>query len=297
MDESTLDPWVEHWIRANPMFVTPMEDLSPELLGMARSQGGPPSVTIAEVTDDTVEGVPVRIYRDGPECSGLVVYFHGGAWAVGSIGLMDNIARQICKQAGAVVVSVEYRLAPEHPFPAGFLDCEAVTRWCLANAERFGVTPDRVAVAGESAGGNLATAVALVVPGLAGQVLVYPATDGPALAGSSWDDFDGLVLSRKSFAVVWEAYGGGADIDDDPRAVPMRAERLDDLPPALVLLGGCDTLRDEGRAYAAKMRDSGVEVEEVCFAGQPHGFVNFDFPAAADAFARIGVWLRDVFRG
>ena len=114
--------------------------------------------------------------------TGLVVYLHGGGFCIGSIGLMDNVARELAHCAGAAVVSVEYRLAPEHPFPAGLDDCEAVTRWALANTARFGVRRDHVAVAGESAGGNLATAVALRLrgdadPPLAGQVLIYPVTD------------------------------------------------------------------------------------------------------------------------
>jgi acetyl esterase len=166
----------------------------------------------------------------------------------------------------------------------------------LAPAERFDVSPRAVAVAGESAGGNLAAAVALKRmdagdASLAGQALIYPQLSGTATYPSAVE-FDGLVISRAMGAKFWEAYSGGRDLDDEPYAVPLSATRLDGLPPALVVLGGCDMLRDEGRAYAARLRDAGVDVDEVCYAGQPHGFVNFDFPAASLAFDHIGAWLR-----
>ena len=233
--------------------------------------------------------------------TGLVVYFHGGGHVLGSIGLMDNVARELAHGSGAVVVSVGYRLAPEDPYPAGLDDCELVTRWAFANAERFGVSSRAVAVAGESAGGNLAAAVALRLRDaddgdatLAGQVLVYPVLAGSVTYPSAVE-FDGLVISREVGAKYREAYSGGRDLDDDPYAFPLSATHLGGLPPALVVLAGCDMLRDEGRAYAIRLREEGVDVDEVCYAGQPHGFVNFDFPAAAVAFERIGTWLRDTF--
>jgi len=206
------------------------------------------------------------------------------------------VARELAHGAGAVVVSVGYRLAPEHPYPAGLDDCERVTRWALANADRFGVSPRAVAVAGESAGGNLAAAVALRLRdagdvSLAGQALVYPKVSGTTTFPSEVE-FDGLVISLAAGASYWAAYSGGRDLDADPYAVPLSAADLRGLPPALVMLGGCDMLRDEGRAYAARLREAGVDVDEVCYAGQPHGFVNFDFPIASVAFDRIGQWLR-----
>jgi acetyl esterase len=151
-------------------------------------------------------------------------------------------------------------------------------------------------VCGESAGGNLAAAVALRLRDagdtpLAGQVLIYPQVSGTVTYPSA-EEFDGLVISRVVGAKYWAAYSGGRDLDQDPFAVPMRAATLRGLPPALVVIGGCDMLRDEGRAYAARLRDEEVDVEEVCYAGQPHGFVNFDFPAAGLAFEHIGRWLR-----
>ncbi len=298
-DEGVLDPWVTEWFEANPERATPLEDLSPEVLALARGPVGMPparEIAIASVTDEEVHGVPVRIYQGEGTPTGIVVYFHGGGFVMGSIGIMDNVARELAHATGAVVVSVEYRLAPEHQYPEGLDDCETVTRWAYANASRFGVPSSSVVVCGESAGGNLAAALALRlreagdVP-LAGQVLIYPAIAG-IVRYPSRKEFDGLVINLRVSEKFWQAYSGGRDLDDDPFAVPLSAPTLAGLPPALVVLGGCDMLRDEGRAYAARMADDGVEVDEVCYPGQPHGFVNFDFPAAGLAFERIGTWVR-----
>jgi acetyl esterase len=302
-NEGVLDPRVATWLAENPMRATPLEVLDPEILELARGPFGMPparEIDIAHVIDEKVGDVPIRIYQADSDPTGLVVYFHGGGFVIGSIGIMDNVARELVDGSGAVVVSVEYRLAPENPYPAGLDDCEAVTRWAMANAARFNVPAHRIAVAGESAGGNLAAAVALRLrdageTSLAGQVLMYPGVAGP-LEHPSAVEFDGLIISRKAGEQFWAAYSGDANIDDDPYAAPLRAESLSGLPPALVVLGGCDMLRDEGREYAGRLRDDGVDVDEVCYPGQPHGFINFEFPAATEAFARIGTWLRSVLR-
>ena len=286
-DEGTLDPYVAEWLDANPMIKNPIEDFPPELRELARGDfGAPPTRAIASVEDSDVDGIPIRIYRGEEPPAGTVVYFHGGGHVIGSIGLMDNVARELAHATGAIVVSVGYRLAPEDPYPAGFDDCVAVTRW----AERFDLP---IVVCGESAGGNLAAAVALKLrDALAGQVLIYPATAG-GREQPSWREFDGIVLSLKSRDFYWTSYCGGQHLDDDPFAAPLSATDLRGLPPALVILGGSDMLRDEGRAYATRMRDEGgVDVEEICYPGQPHGFVNFGLPAAELAFTRIGEWVR-----
>ena len=299
-DEGILDPWVVEYFEANPALKTSFDSLEPEMLELARGPVGMPSDReIATVVDEEVDGIPIRIYRNEEPPTGVLVYFHGGGFCIGSIGLMDNVARELCHASGAVVISVGYRLAPEDPFPAGLDDCETVTRWAIANADRFDVPPTAVAIAGESAGGNLAAAVALRLrdsggPAIAGQVLIYPVTTRTQRFASR-DEFDGLVINHKASEVFDAAYGGGRDIDDDPYAAPLHAEHLRDLPPAIVVLGGCDMLRDEGRAYAARMSEDGVDVEEICYAGQPHGFVNFDFPAAALAHEVMGGWLRARF--
>jgi len=308
-NEGVLDPYVAEWLAANPMYNSPMEEIVPELLELARSPfGAPPTREIAEVRDEVIEqgpegsrlSVPVRVYRNDSEPTAVLLYFHGGGFILGSIGLMDNVARELCHHTGAIVVSVEYRLAPEHPYPAGLDDCVAATRWAHELAAELGagseVAAKPVFVSGESAGGNLSGAVALRlrdsdVP-LAGQILIYPATNGSSHESASFYEFDGLVVSRKAGQMYWAAYSGGRDLDADPYARLLSAD-VTGLPPALVVLAGCDVLRDDGRAYANLLREGEVEVEEVCYAGQPHGFVNFDLPAAGDAHAAIGTWLRD----
>ncbi|MGH8995668.1 MAG: alpha/beta hydrolase [Acidimicrobiales bacterium] len=301
-EEGVLDPWVAEWMAGNPVGASPLEDLSPEILELARGPVGMPSqrdTQIDLISDELVGNVPVRIYQPHGSATGVVVYFHGGGFVMGSIGIMDNVARALADASGAVVMSVGYRLAPEHPYPAGLDDCEAVTRWAVANAGRFGVAPRLVAVAGESAGGNLAAAVSLRARAagdvkLVGQVLIYPSVAGTEVFPSR-HEFDGLVISLVSGGKFWQAYSGGRDLDSDQYAVPLSAESLAGLPPALVILGGCDMLRDEGRAYARRLRDDGVDVDEQTYAGQPHGFINFEFPAATEAFDKIGRWLRNVF--
>lgn len=300
-DEGVLDPWVSEWLEANPFMATPFDSLSDEILELARGPvGAPPTRDIDQITDDVIDGIPIRIYRNDGQATGLIVYFHGGGFVLGSIGLMDNVARELAHYTGAVVVSVGYRLAPEHPFPAGLDDCETVTRWALAHASGFGVSPSLVAVAGESAGGNLSATVALRLREsgdtvLAGQVLLYPGVDGEATDFPSKEQFQGLILSKAAMKWYWDSYCGGRDLKDDQFAAPLHAESLAGLPPALVVLAGCDPLRDEGRAYAARLRDSGVEVEEKCYAGQPHGFINFGFPSAELAFELVGEWTRALF--
>ncbi len=298
-DEGVLDAWVEAWMEEDPARATPFANFSPEILALARGPAfDPPSREIAEVSDSDVGGIPIRIYRNEIEPTGVIVYFHGGGFVIGSIGIMDNVAREIAHKSGAVVVSVGYRLAPEHPYPAGLDDCEAVTRWAHANAARFDSRPDSIVVAGESAGGNLAAAVSLRLRDagdveLAGQILMYPGTAGSAVT-DSMREFDGLVLSLDSMHKFWSAYTGGKDLDSDPYAAPLNAESLANLPPALVLLGGSDLLRDEGRAYARRLQDDGVRVEEICYRGQPHGFLNLGFPAATTAFADVGRWVEEL---
>ena len=297
-DEGVLDPWVAEWFAANPMLAEPRDDWSREMLALARGDfpiaEGPP---VAKVSDDVIAGVRVRVYEHEHAPTGVVVYFHGGGFCTGSIGMMDNVARELAQCADATVVSVDYRLAPEHPYPSGLDDCETVTRAVLDDRARFGAPGLPVVVAGESAGGSLSTAVALRLRDrgdtrLAAQVLIYPGVAGDDSTHPSRQEFDGILLTATGMHWFWDSYTGGRDVSDDPYAVPLRAESLRGLPPALVVLGGCDVLRDEGREYARRLAAEGVDVEGICYPGQPHGFVNFGFPAATEAFEHIGTWLR-----
>ncbi len=299
-----VDPWVVEWFEQNgEMMDLPAGGYTPEFLAAARTSTPvfPVTVEIARVTEDVIAGVPVWIYEHDRTPSGVVVYAHGGAFTTGSPALMDPIARGIAGTSGAAVVSVDYRLAPEHPYPAGLDDFEAVTRWVAAHAEqRFGVAGTRVALAGESAGGNLSAALALRLrdvdgPTMAAQLLLYPAVADVAAVYPSRTAYDGLVLGREAASIMWEMYTGVRDLADDPYVVPLAADDLSNLPPAFVMVGGCDWLRDEGLEFARRLGGAGVPTEILTCPGQPHAFINLLFPASADVYAAVGPWLRARF--
>jgi acetyl esterase len=215
-----------------------------------------------------------------PSGSGLhpgLVFFHGGGFALGSIESHDRVCRELASKAGVVVVSVDYRLAPEHPFPAAPDDAIAATRSILANAESFGIVPSAVAVGGDSAGGNLAAVAAQALRGEARapafQLLLYPVCDFTRPGQSHRYFADGYILTKASMDWFEENYIPGQS-KTDPRISPFFAKDLSGLPPALVITAGFDPLRDEGRAYGDAMSKAGVEVEQVCAEGSMHGFFN-----------------------
>jgi acetyl esterase len=234
------------------------------------TQPAPPE--LAEVRDLDAAGTRCRLYRpDGVASSNVpaLVYFHGGGWVIG-----DLLAREI----PAPVLSVAYRLAPEHRFPAAADDCIAATRWVAGQAGVLGIDSTRLAVGGDSAGGNLAAVVALAareagdLP-LAYQLLIYPATDQRRGAPSHTTNADGYLLTRDSIRWYHDHYLEGDAHDEDWRASPLLHQDLTGLPPALVLTAGFDPLRDEGAQYAQALGDAGNRVAYVCFERQIHGFV------------------------
>jgi acetyl esterase len=242
---------------------------------------------IRDVTavDRTVPGAAgprsVRIYtpsgaREGR--GGGLVWFHGGGFVLGSIESHDGVCRALASRSGAIVVSVDYRLAPEHRFPAGVDDALAATRWVLENGASIGIDPANVAVGGDSAGGNFATLVALALRGATRspvfQLLVYPATDLTRAQPSHRTFREGVLLPEKTILWFKQHYLPDASFESDPRASPLFVKDLSGLPPALVITAGFDPLRDEGHAYATRMRDAGIKVEYVCFEGLMHGFFN-----------------------
>jgi acetyl esterase len=268
----------------------------------AKELSGPGPV-VAEVRDVDVPGpggaIPVRVYR--PETAGTppaVAYFHGGGWVVGSLESVDAVCRALANASGALVASVDYRLAPEHRFPAALDDCLAATRWLAAHAAGLGADGARLAVAGDSAGGNLATVVARRLrdeggPALRFQALVYPVTDA-ALATPSYREFDeGFGLTMLGMRRYWDLYLDGAS-GADPDASPLRATDLAGLPPALVLTAGADVLRDDGEAYADALRRAGVPVVQRRYDGAIHGFWRWLGAAqlSRDAAAEVGAALR-----
>ncbi len=246
---------------------------------------------IAKVEDRTILGpggeIPIRIYTpDGKGPLGALVYFHGGGWVLGDIAVTDQPCRMLANQSGCVVVSVEYRLAPEHKFPAAPDDCYAATKWVSDNASSINVDPQRIAVGGTSAGGTLAAVVALMAherggPHLAYQLLVYPATTAE-LTSPSQKQFaeDGYILSRSDMEWFWGHYLSSAADRTNPYACPDFAKTLRDLPPAMVITAEYDPLRDEGEAYATRLREEGVPTVLKRYDGVTHGF--FGMPLVLD---------------
>jgi acetyl esterase len=226
--------------------------------------------------------VPVRVYRPGspPRSSAAkrpaVVFFHGGGWVLGGLDSHDTLCRELAMQADVVLVAVDYRLAPEHPYPAGLDDCAAATRWVAAHAVDLGADASRLAVVGDSAGASLAAAVAMVARGdgdvtVRLQVLAYPALD-PAMDTPSYTvNADDPFLSRAEMKSYWAHYLG--DSPPDGLAAPGLALDLGSLPPAYVLVAGRDVLRDEGVAYAERLAASGVAVQLRRFDDMVHGFL------------------------
>ena len=294
-DEGVLDPQVAAWFDANPMYVTPLESSSPSCSSSPAVRSAHPSTReFDEVRDDAVDGVPIRIYRDDPS-TGVVVYFHGGGFCIGSIGLMDNVARELRTRRVRPWCRWSTASPPSTRSPRGSTTATPSPSGRSPTPTSSAERPEPVAVAGESAGGNLSAAVALRRRDAGGPRWPRRCSSTrcrrvPGLPVPG--EFSGLIISEKAGDVYWTAYSGDQDVSVDPYAAPLRAPSLAGLPPALVILGGCDMLRDEGRAYARRLESEGVEVDEVCIAGQPHGFVNFDLPAAAVAHERIGTWVR-----
>ncbi len=223
--------------------------------------------------------VPVRVYAAiaNPRRLPVVVFFHGGGWVLSSVDGHDPTARRLAVLTGALVVSVDYRLAPEHPFPAPHNDCWAVTEWLSREAESIGGDPTRIAVAGDSAGGNLAAGVAIRARdegvALRHQCLIYPCIDNEQEPYESMrQNAEGYFLSAADMVWFWDRYVDPA-LRHDPRAVPARLDDLSGLAPALVLTAEFDPLRDEAEAYAERLGLAGVQVDLVRSPGVVHGFV------------------------
>lgn len=223
--------------------------------------------------------VPLRIYTPEESSAPLpvVLWIHGGGFVIGGLNSYDGVCRAMAKQTGAILVSVDYRLAPEHPHPAAVEDSFAALQWVAANAATFGGDPNRIAVAGDSAGGNLAAVCAILArdhggPKLARQILVYPATAADSESESHHLFAEGYLLTRRSILWFGKHHSGGQDHSGDFRYAPLIAKDLSGLAPALVIVAGFDPLRDEGIAYAHRLKDAGNPVDLLAFDGMVHGF-------------------------
>lgn len=238
--------------------------------------GGRPEV--GSVRSLKVDGRPARLYvpTGAPAVGPLLIYIHGGGFVFGDLDSHDAPCRVLAEKGQVRVLAVTYRLAPEAPFPAAYDDCLAAFDWVLENADELGADPARLAVGGDSAGGNLAAGVALARPGkLAFQLLIYPVTDrGDAQTQSRKLFAKGFYLTSEFIALANESYVP-SDVDPaDPRVSPIYADVPDGVAPAYIVTAGFDPLRDEGEAYAEKLREAGVKVEQHRYPGLIHGFFN-----------------------
>lgn len=242
-------------------------------------------VAIGKVEDRTIEGpggdLPLRIYTPvaaGGDALPVLVYFHGGGWVIGDLETHDALCRTLANEAGCKVVAVDYRLAPEHVFPAAVDDCYAALKWVEANGASIGVDATRIAVAGDSAGGNLAAVISQLAkeekgPKISFQLLIYPVTDTDIDSDSYHANESGYILERDGMIWFFDHYLADAD-RSDPRISPLKAQSLVGLPMAYVVTAGFDPLRDEGRAYADALKAAGVATEHVNYDGMIHGFFN-----------------------
>ncbi len=305
-----LDPQVKEYLDKMaglnlPGFHTMPVAESRAMFQALRSMVGKPE-PVAAVEKRTLAGpvpIPVRAYTPRDESPGprpALLFYHGGGWVLGGLDTVDALCRKLANASGCVVISVAYRLAPEHKFPTPLDDCFEAARLVEADAGSFGVDPSRIAVGGDSAGGNLAASVALMArsrggPKLAFQLLIYPIAEHDLDSPSYLANAEGYGLTRDIMAWYWTQYLGRPEDGLSPLASPLKAEDLSGLPPAFVMTAEYDVLRDEGDAYAARLAEAGVTVEHRCYPGQIHGFIQLaaTFPETQRAIEDAARALRE----
>ena len=265
-----------------------------------------PVGSVQNIKINTRDGeLPLRIYTpEGTAPFPVIVFFHGGGWVFFDLDAYDPICSHLCKLAGYIMVSVDYRLSPEYRFPAAIDDSLAATRWVSENISGFGGDPGKLFLAGDSAGGNLATVTALRIrdeggPAITGQVIIYPVTDYCEPEKRSFIEFaEGFGLTRESLKWFWHEYL--ADIADskNPLAAPLLAPDVANLPPAIIILAGYDPLYDDGLAYAERLAEAGVKVTLSVYEEMIHGFISYlgILPQAHVAITEITTWLRTLNR-
>lgn len=302
-----------HLAQMAAMNAPPIEVLTPQQVrvgfGMQMKMTAGPATPLPVVRDLPIPGpggaINARLYR--PAADGVLpglVFFHGGGWVIGDLDSHDDLCRDLAAEAGCAVLAVDYRLAPEHRFPAAADDAIAATRWAAANAVELGIDPKRLAVGGDSAGGNLAAISALAardsgVP-LAAQLLIYPVTDMAHLEGESYTACgEGYGLTADAMGWFRRHYLADAAAAQDWRVSPLLAKDLGRLPPALVVTAEFDLLRSEGEAYAKRLADAGVPTELARYDGMIHGFASM--AGALDVGRQVrsdmARWLRGALGG
>ena len=306
-----MTDWFSTWPESAPAGLDPKVKAALEAQGPApdyRSQGPAlvrsnfnalaasvpkPQDRIEGIVDSTIgDGVRIRLYK--PEGKGpfpMCLYFHGGGWVVGDLESHDHVCRSLASRAKAVVVNVDYRLAPEHKYPVALDDCMAALRWAAS------CDASSISVCGDSAGGQLAAGLAIRArdeggPRIASQLLIYPVTDRNFETVSYREYASGYGLTRANMQWFWECYYGGTDLD--PTVAPLRTKSLKGLPPAYVITAEYDVLRDEGEAFARRLHKEGVPVRGTRFLGMNHGFIRMAavYPQADRALSDLGDALR-----
>jgi acetyl esterase/lipase len=288
-----------------PLNTLPVAEARQAAQALGGMAGAPEAV--AGVTNRTIPGpagdLPVRIYTPvGAPPFPALVYLHGGGWVIGNLETHDAVCRTLTNAAGCMVVSVDYRLAPEHKFPAAAEDAYAATSWVAGHAASIGADPARIAVGGDSAGGNLSAAVALMArdrgtPKLRYQLLVYPVTDAACDTASYRQNANGYFLTHDMMRWFWAHYLRSPADGHNAYASPLRAAELRGLPPALIMTAEFDPLRDEGEAYAARLREADVPVTLSRYDGMIHGFFGMAgvVDRAKDAVYEAATALRGAF--
>ena len=289
-----------------PLEELPLETARWALVLGCRVKLAPPE--LARVETRTIAGpdgdeLTIRLYwplGEGP--FGACLYFHGGGWVLNNVETHDDLSRRLAAASGCVFMSVDYRLAPEHKYPAAIEDGYAALRWIAGEARVLNVDPARIAVSGDSAGGNIAAVLCLMSrdrggPPVAYQVLIYPITDCDFDRPSYHENAEGYFLTTSQMHWFWRHYVSAPEQMLEPYASPLRAASLQGLPPALILTAEFDPLRDEGEAYATALRAAGINVELHCYDGLIHAFIKRvdQFDSALDAIKQIGDALKRQF--
>jgi acetyl esterase len=297
--------WLDRWAGSESLSEgKDVEETRAERLKEARIVAHRPPIAMERVEQLELPGpagpIPARLFT--PPASAeqpLLVYFHGGGWVIGGLDTHDDPCRFLAANSGAAVLAVDYRLAPEHPFPAAVEDAFAAYEWAVANAEKLGVDPGRIAVGGDSAGGNLAAAVCLTAreagtPSPAMQLLIYPVTETAGVATSRRTFAEGFLLTRGDMDWFEERYLPPGVDREDPRVALLGATDLSGLPPAYIATAGFDPLRDEGEAYARRLQEARVHVALRRHSGLTHTFANLTAicPSARQAMLEAAGALR-----
>jgi len=306
-----LDPQVIKILKeAKALGLPAYQDLSPtEARKQMLDQAPPvqPDLSVQKVVDRQIPGpeggIPIRLYYpvgDGP--FPVLVYFHGGGWVIGDLDTHHGFCHALAKTSGCLVVAVDYRLAPEHRYPAAVEDAYAATRWVAENSGLIQADPDRFAVCGDSAGGHLAAVVSMMArdrkgPHIDLQILIYPIIDCRFDTPSYEENKEGYMLTRDMMKWFWYHFINDEREAEDPYVSPLRATNLRDLPRALILTAEYDPLRDEGETYGKKLQETGINVTLTRYPGMIHGFIRMTavLDKANDALDQVAGKLREVF--